>query len=808
MSIMNRKMFNRNARNKLNTMGGVASFQNGGSVFPSSLFGQSQFNKLLDQGYRPKEIRELQSGNRQFYINPRDTAADIQSSPMSYLQKIASQAKNQGIGSLSAIDQINLNMAMGQFQGKKSLPGLKRSLQDSRVKPFIDALTEGAGAMGPGTLGGITSALFAGDPKDKDSFSGRLASARPNEEFLQSIGLETLPTQQQLLGEEEAFTGGDLPTEPKTVTKKPVIVGGPTQVGSIDVSDPDALNFIARRDEDKRVQELSKDGRPVRFNEKTGEYEIDPNFVDPEDAEEERGVAGELTKKDVTMSPGRMQAQFGTSVLPRPKLADEPKAETKDKPKDKPKVELGDPEEEKGIAGELTKKDIATQAEKSNQADGIVKQTTENSEIKTAIEKGTGSPEDLKAEFLKLLPKYDDDPSAQGLEIAQMFFNIAAGDSPDALTNIAEGLKKSVPAFIKRKDKRKAFERETELLAAKYVIQRREADRNRGFQKTDYYVTKDFEGPDGQKYTKGQPLKLNDQAFSLLQKQGLTGNLVSGTIYGKMLDNATEVQKAKIKNTAKGLDDYYQKTPSTLKVTENMEIEVYYPTVEGRNLGLKTRPAGGVNAWKSVTRGYMTDLNAIAKQSNAIDEAIAIIKKGDALGVSGLIGNLSEATKAVVPKRIGEDVLGLNYNELASGQKLENLNRIMALQMSRIILNEGGKMISNQERQLVAKALGFKDATLEGTGANTVLNLGSYSNVFTSEDAAIDALERVQKILIGKAKEQHEKYAKLGDNFGYSLTGVEEAKKEAKKTKEAPKTVTGRFLTQRKDGKYVISVPE
>ena len=27
---MNRKMFNRNARNRLNSMGGVASFQNGG----------------------------------------------------------------------------------------------------------------------------------------------------------------------------------------------------------------------------------------------------------------------------------------------------------------------------------------------------------------------------------------------------------------------------------------------------------------------------------------------------------------------------------------------------------------------------------------------------------------------------------------------------------------------------------------------------------------------------------------------------------------------------------------------------------
>ena len=270
MSIMNRKMFNRNARNRLNAMGGVASFQNGGSVFPSSLFGQSQFNKLLDQGYRPKEIRELQSGNRQFYINPRDTAADIQSSPMSYLQKIASQAKNKGIGSLSAIDQINLNMAMGQFRGSKMLPGLKRQIQDSEARPFVDALTEGAGAMGPGTLGGITTALFAGDPKDKDSFSGRLASARPNEEFLQSIGLETLPTQQQLLGEEEAFTGGDLPNVKSPMTKPP-IAGGPTRQDPtlVDPTDPAVIDRIQSgidvRDMTKNLQERLG----VRFNEKT-----------------------------------------------------------------------------------------------------------------------------------------------------------------------------------------------------------------------------------------------------------------------------------------------------------------------------------------------------------------------------------------------------------------------------------------------------------------------------------------------------------------------------------------------------------
>ena len=782
-------MFNRNARNKLNSMGGVASFQNGGSILPSSLFGQSQFNKLLDQGYRPKEIRELQSGNRQFYINPRDTAADIKSSPMSYLQKIASQAKNQGIGSLSAIDQINLNMAMGQFRGSKMLPGLKRQIQDSEARPFVDALTEGFGAMGPGTLGGITSALFAGDPKDKDSFSGRLASARPNEEFLQSIGLETLPTQQQLLGEEEAFTGGDLPNVKSPMTKPP-IAGGPTRQDPtlVDPTDPAVINRIQSgidvRDMSKNLQE----GQGVRFNEKTGKYEPDPNFISPDAAEDEAAISGEMS---ATMSPGRMQAQFGTSVLPRPKLADEPKPQ----PKDKPKVELGDPEEERGIAGELTKKDIATQAEKSNQADGIVKQTTENSEIKTAIEKGTGSPEDLKAEFLKLLPKYDDDPSAQGLEIAQMFFNIAAGDSPDALTNIAEGLKKSVPAFIKRKDKRKAFERETELLAAKYVIQRREADRNRGFQKTDYYVTKDFEGPDGQKYTKGQPLKLNDQAFSLLQKQGLTGNLVSGTIYGKMLDNAAKVEKEKIKNV-KNLDDLYSSSSKTKKIGQNIEIEVFYPTVSGTSRGLKARPAGGVDAWKSVTRGYINDVNAIGVANNSLDSAIKLVTEKGALGTEGLMGRITDATKGVVPESIGKR-MGLDYNKLSAGGELENLQRVMALQMARIILNEGGKMISNLERLQVARALGYTDAALQGTGPGAQLILGSYSNVFTSKEAAKNSLQQVQNILKQRARQTHSEYQEAADLFGYKLTGVDDKPKKGEKQK----TITGKTLVLR-DGKY------
>ena len=412
------------------------------------------------------------------------------------------------------------------------------------------------------------------------------------------------------------------------------------------------------------------------------------------------------------------------------------------------------------------------------------------------MEKGTGSPEDLKAEFLKLLPKYDEDPSVKGLEIAQMFFNIAAGDSPDALTNIADGLRKSMPAFIKRKDRRKAFERETELLAAKYVIQRREADRNRGFQKTDYYVTKDFTGPDGKKYTKGQPLRLNDEAFSFLEKQGLTGNLVNGTIYAKMIDSANQINLEKIKNSGKTLDDLYQSSSKTVKIGQNIEIEVYYPTITGSNVhNLKARPAGGLPAWKSVTRGYINDINAIGAASNSLDNAIKLVKEKGALGTPGLLGKITDATKAVVPESIGSRFM--DYSKLSGSGELDNLQRVMALQMARIILNEGGKMISNQERLQVAKALGYTDAVYEGTGTGATLILGSYSNIFTSRAKAEKQLNLVKNILTQRAKKTHSEYREAADLFDYKLTGVDDKPKKGEK----PKTITGKNLILR-DGKY------
>ena len=748
-------MFNRNARNRLSSMGGIASFRSGGAT-----------------------------RNPQLYFSGSADAKPF--------ANLALKAYNQGISALSPGELSALTGEIALQTGRKAMPvegnisqfmaeGSPARLGTKLLENVVGFGRDLATQTGGKAIGGLQS-LFIGKP-DPSTFFGRLSSGKPSLDTMKTLGFKEFPP---------TPTSRPANLVPKQDPLKAFggkgVVGGPTYQDPtlVDPRDPAVIKRIQQGIDAKK---LADQGKAVSVDPITGE--VTETLIQKESP---------ITKPPETV----LEEQIRKTQLQTTPLVEEREEEGADgvdadaefaRPPDE-KIDV-DKEYPEVKTKPKNFNETVNAALDSNKNDGIIKQDTASAEIKTASEKGTGSPEDLKAEFLKLLPKYDEDPSVQGLEIAQMFFNIAAGDSPDALTNIADGLRKSVPAFIKRKDRRKAFERETELLAAKYVIQRREADRNRGFQKSDFFVTKDFTGPDGQKYTKGQPLRLNDQAFSLLEKQGLTGNLVNGTIYGKMIDGANKINLEKIKKSAKALDDLYQGSSKTVKIGQNIEIEVFYPTVTGSTVHkLKARPAGGLDAWKSVTRGYINDVNAIGQASNSLDGAIKLVKEKDALGTPGLLGRITDATKAVVPESIGSR-MGLDYDKVSGSGELDNLQRVMALQMARIILNEGGKMISNQERLQVAKALGYTDAAYEGTGAGATLVLGSYSNIFTSRAKAESQLKIVQNILKERARKTHTEYQEAGDLFGYQLTGIDDKPKKGEK----PKTITGKTLTLR-DGKY------
>lgn len=611
---MNRKMFNRNARNKLNAMGGVVSFQTGGSpsmkTNPAMVFGGTN---------------------------------------MSDVQKLALKAYNQGIGSLSPMEQTFLAQRGTTLAGRKNLPinlGADYVGRDSGIGKIL-GLGETAlgglrdvGATALGTIGGGLASGLTGKP-DADTLSGRIGMTRPSADAMSMFGFKQVPTTVDP-GLKKAMETQNIKA---TISDKPNIVGGPTQIGSIDVSDPSALNFIARRDEDKRVQELSKDGQLVRFNEKTGKYEIEPRLpVDPSVAEEERGIAGELGEQDIRMTPGRTQAQFGSSVLPKPTEDADKKII---KPKDKTKVDSGDVEEERGIAGEIKKDEI------------VEPKPTSKEQVEKLI--ATGSEEEQQSELKQLMSEFKQNaPKYEGIDknlaIAKIFFSIAAGKDPDAITNISDGLNKGADMFIKDKKERDAFNRQVDLASLRYGLQERSKDRKQKFFIADKDVT-----VDGKKYEKGSVVNLTE---GFIRKNGIPAGLTTETLTKAAMDNAATVKKSLAK-----LQKEKILAPKDFNTFSKRVDDAALNFTKSRNL-------------QTLIQGQIFNV-ADGKITGGLNAGKALVKK--AFNVAGIDA-------------------GKNYSNI------EEYNRDMeevANTLIQQILGEGSKNLSNVDRSLAQEIVGL-----------------------------------------------------------------------------------------------------
>jgi len=748
MSVLNRKMFKpRNARNALNRSAGipsVARFHAGGPVghaHPHPPPG-SVFNVATQQIRQPRpETVVSRSGRRFMFPTTSPTlsgATDI---------GMARTALKGGLGSLNPAEQAYMSAAMGKLAGRNVAAPVKNYLGDSVAGEIVEGASELGGSLSGG-VGGLLTGLLSDDTGDKTTLAGRVGLMEPSDEYLASLGIKPADPNPANLQTASAM-GRPFPAgPPKPSMTSPGMFQGPRQaVSPLDMSDPQVR---ARVEQERRAREITEAG---------GDVVVDPN-------------TGE-----VTSSTGQSIEELLKLAQPDPVVETESfDIDTDDQDPVRPKSAADPAEpgpEDPAAAADRDEADnktaaIVAQARTANAAAGIPPVISAKDEIDTAAQTGTGSAQDIKAEFLKLLPKYEEDPSIQGLNMAMMGFAIASGDSPNAAKNFAEGMKKTIPLFIKSKQKKDAFERETDLLASKYTIQRMEGDRTRGFAKNDYYVTKDFVGPDGQKYTTGQPLKLNDQAFALMEKQGLTGNLVSGTIYGKMLDNNAAIEKAKA--SAKPRSDY-QKSSKTVD-TMFGKLEIFYPVAEPSDPNAKAFPAGRENAWRKFTGDYVSSLEGLSFGQKGIQTAKDLLNTGDAVGFTSVVGRLGEAVKAskLVSPSFAKSI-GIDLDKPSPANQYQNLNQILALQLAPALLKEGGKSIAIYERVMIARALGFSQAKESQSGG---LILGSLDNAFTSEATARDSLERVESMLADSARKAHKEYTGYANLFGYQLSSSQD----------------------------------
>ena len=156
-----------------------------------------------------------------------------------------------------------------------------------------------------------------------------------------------------------------------------------------------------------------------------------------------------------------------------------------------------------------------------------------------------GAIKQFMDEFVSNAPEYKG--MDKGLAIAKIGFAMAAGESPNAITNIAKALSDGADMFIADKAKRDAFNRQVQLSALQYGIG--EVSKQRAQARADirsrdtYVVGKDGVTIDGEFFEEGRTVTLNEAQVQKLG--GKMKNLATLEAFKELKDIALAEYEAK-----------------------------------------------------------------------------------------------------------------------------------------------------------------------------------------------------------------------------------------------------------------------
>ena len=348
---------------------------------------------------------------------------------------------------------------------------------------------------------------------------------------------------------------------------------------------------------------------------------------------------------------------------------------------------------------------------KSGNLDNVKKtvQNTVNSGIGTG-----GALKQLINEFTSNAPEYEG--MDKGLAIAKIGFAMAAGQSPNAITNIANALSQGADMFLKDDEQRRNFKRQVELAGLQYGLgeiskmrteARAQARQDRNLK---YFVAGEDMTFDGVKYGKDDIVAVSE---GYIRERGVppgltTENLVKGA---QTLKSQIEKMLAE-KNEKKIMSD------KDYRANREVISDAASKFEESRNL--MTLVEGSIY---KVVGGEVTGLAPAAK--NLIDKAFAAAFNG----------------KGVEQDKTYKSVAEYNRDMQEVANKL-----------IKEIIQEGGKNISNVDRQLAQEIVGLY------TG------YGGY--VFQNEDVLLGRLQSIHRTL---QKTQAKSIADMTDMLNLSI---------------------------------------
>ena len=292
-----------------------------------------------------------------------------------------------------------------------------------------------------------------------------------------------------------------------------------------------------------------------------------------------------------------------------------------------------------------------------------------------------------KQEFMDEMPEYEGMSEAEkGFALMEAGLRVAAGESANAITNVAKGLKGLGAQFAKDEKEKRAWKRQVDLSAAKYALQKSSTDdanalalakENRVFKR---FIVKTPFTEGGVRYKEGsiyQPTvgDMREDNFS-----SILPNLTTEGIYTKYIDE-------KIKAA-----DLIKRT--------------YGPTMLGSGKGAEKG-----SDWEKSFTDYNVTLNDLKTSSTMvtmIDSSIAINAQGKVTGLT----NLGKRAVAKLAASAGMSQELSTLKKLGEKDGIESLKfrdqqQVIANMMLREILGEGSKNVSNIDRQLAGEIVGL-----------------------------------------------------------------------------------------------------
>jgi len=327
-----------------------------------------------------------------------------------------------------------------------------------------------------------------------------------------------------------------------------------------------------------------------------------------------------------------------------------------------------------------------------------------NAEDPAVREKTTA---DFMKEYTDAAPKYEG--MDKGLLLAQIGFAIAAGESPNAMQNIANGLLAGSNAMLKDKAAKDEFDRQVQLAAMQYGLGETAQEKALGRQFTNY-VANDTVTYRGKTYRPGESVPV------------IHSDIINGKMPGGVVTEGTS-------EALLAADSAVRKSMAEALKEQRLEPAAYRAAIE--------------------------TLDTAASDYSSARNLMPLLEASLVRAANGEVNGLD----AALTRKMNEVMNAFNLkpeDSYESPEAFESALRQVSVTMVQDLLGESGKTISDADRRLIDGLIGLQQDIVSG--------------VIKDPDILTRKVQELMRVLESKQQNALDVYSTAMEGYGGTYT--------------------------------------